>query len=87
MMFWQKIANFMQNLNDYYNLRYRSIILHEKRDEDYLFRLLIFMELMGMENPVSAYTLELQGLFLQDFHEWHLQAGMEHSPFEGITCC
>ena len=77
----------LQTLNEYYQAPFRSAILKEQRDEDYLFQLLIFMELLGLENPFAAYSLELQALLLQDFHEWHLEAGFSHSPFEGIGCC
>lgn len=77
----------LEGLEAYYQIPYRNALLREKRDSDYLFKLFIYMELLGIENPVAAYTIELQGLLLQDFHDWHSQAGMEHSPFSHISCC
>lgn len=80
-------SKFLSVLNDYYQAPYRSAVLREKRDEEDLFRLFVFMELLGLENPFAAYTLELQALIFQDFHEWHLRMGMDHSPFEHVRCC
>ncbi|MDT7524990.1 MULTISPECIES: cory-CC-star protein [Idiomarinaceae] len=70
-----------------YNAPYRAAIARAKRDEDDLFMLLVFSELMGVPNPASYYTLELQPLLLERFHEWHLRMGMEHSPLDGFRCC
>ena len=58
-----------------------------KREQDDLFMLLIFSEMMGVPNPASYYTLELQPLLLERFHDWHLRMGMEHSPLDNIKCC
>ena len=48
---------------------------------------LVFSEMMGVPNPAAYYTLELQPLMLERFHEWHKRMGMEHSPLDHFRCC
>jgi hypothetical protein len=74
-------------VNEFYEGRHRGALAREKRDEDDLFMLLVFSEMMGIENPASYYTLELLPLFYERFHEWHLRMGMEHSPLDNFRCC
>lgn len=62
-------------------------VKRELREEDDLFLLLCFSEMLGIPNPVSYYTLELYPVILDRFHEWHVRMGMEKSPFDGIRCC
>lgn len=71
----------------YYNAPYRAAIARAKRDEDDLFMLLAFSEMMGVPNPASWYTLELQPLLLERFHDWHTRMGMERSPLDHFRCC
>ncbi|MFB4165135.1 cory-CC-star protein [Alteribacillus sp. JSM 102045] len=68
-------------------LPHRAEIKREIRDEDDLFLLLCFSELLGLPNPVSYYTLELYPEMVERFHEWHLRMGMDKSPLTGIRCC
>ncbi len=68
-------------------LPHRAEIKREIRDEDDLFLLLCFSELLGLPNPVSYYTLELYPEMVEKFHEWHLRMGMDKSPLNGIRCC
>ncbi|KPQ24931.1 MAG: hypothetical protein HLUCCA13_07530 [Halomonas sp. HL-48] len=49
--------------------------------------LLVFSEMMGLQNPASYYTLELQPLLLERFHDWHIRMGMERSPLDNFRCC
>ena len=70
-----------------YNVPYRGAVARAKRDEDDLFMLLIFSEMMGVPNPATYYTLELQPIMLERFHEWHTRRGMEHSPLDDFRCC
>ncbi len=70
-----------------YSARYRSTIARARRDEEDLFMLLVYSEMMGVPNPAAYYTLELQPLLLERFHEWHLRMGMEHSPLDHFRCC
>ncbi|HEX5513905.1 MAG TPA: cory-CC-star protein [Gammaproteobacteria bacterium] len=70
-----------------YSVRYRSTIARARRDEDDLFMLLVFAELMGVPSPAGYYTLELQPLLLERFHDWHRRMGMERSPLDGFRCC
>jgi hypothetical protein len=62
-------------------------VARAKREQDDLFMLLIFSEMMGVPNPATYYTLELQPILLDRFHEWHTRMGMEHSPLDDIRCC
>jgi hypothetical protein len=73
--------------SEFYHAPYRGAIARAKRDEDDLFMLLVFSELMGVPNPASYYTLELQPIMLEKFHEWHVRMGMEHSPLDDFRCC
>ncbi|WP_444677851.1 cory-CC-star protein [Halomonas sp. E19] len=70
-----------------YSARYRGAIARARRDEDDLFMLLVFSEMMGVPNPAAYYTLELQPLLLERFHDWHRRMGMEHSPLDHFRCC
>jgi hypothetical protein len=76
-----------QLLAEFYQSPYRGAIARARRDEDDLFMLFVFSELMGIPNPASYFTLELQPLLLERFHDWHQRMGMEHSPLEGFRCC
>ncbi|MCE7791004.1 hypothetical protein K8O68_01070 [Salipaludibacillus sp. CUR1] len=66
---------------------HRTEILRELRDEDDLFFLLLYSEMLGLPNPVSFYTLELYPYMLEKFHDWHKRMGMEKSPLSGFRCC
>lgn len=70
-----------------YSARYRSTIARARRDEEDLFMLLVYSEMMGVPNPAAYYTLELQPLLLERFHEWHQRMGMERSPLDHFRCC
>ncbi|MBU8906461.1 cory-CC-star protein [Desertibacillus haloalkaliphilus] len=69
------------------SLQHRAEIKREIRDQDDLFMLLCFSEMLGIPNPVSYYTLELYPEMIEKFHDWHLRMGMEKSPLDGIRCC
>lgn len=73
--------------DEFYVAPYRTTIARAMRDEDDLFMLLVFAEAMGLPNPVTYYTLELQPLLLERFHEWHTRMGMERSPLDHFGCC
>jgi hypothetical protein len=74
-------------LREFYSAPYRGAVARAKRQEDDLFMLLVFSEMVGVPNPASYYTLELQPLLYQDFHEWHKRLGMDHAPLEWFSCC
>jgi hypothetical protein len=74
-------------LREFYAAPFRGAIARAKRQEDDLFMLLVFSEMVGVPNPASYFTLELQPLLYEDFHEWHKRMGMDHSPLEGFRCC
>ena len=73
--------------SEFYNAPYRGAVARAKREQDDLFMLLIFSEMMGVPNPATYYTLELQPILLERFHEWHTRMGMEHSPLDEFRCC
>jgi hypothetical protein len=74
-------------LNEFYHSPYRGMIARSKRDEDDLFMLFVFSEMMGIPNPVTYYTLELQPILMEKFHDWHQRMGMERSPIDDLKCC
>lgn len=74
-------------LEEFYRAPHRAAVARARRDEEDLFMLLVFAEVMGVPNPVSYYTLELLPVMYDRFHEWHLRMGMEHSPLDGFRCC
>jgi len=81
------LAALRELLREFYLVPFRGAVARAKREQDDLFMLLVFSEMVGVPNPVGFYTLELQPLLYEDFHEWHLRMGMEHSPLEGFRCC
>lgn len=83
--FWYQKAGELGT--QYYNAPYRAAIARAKREEDDMFMLLVFSEMMGVPNPASWYCLELQPLLLDRFHQWHQRMGMEHSPLDNFRCC
>lgn len=63
-MGWRESAERLSELvREFYVVRHRGALARERRDEDDLFMLLVFSEMMGIENPASYYTLELLPLF------------------------
>lgn len=74
-------------LTEYYRAPYRGAVARARRDEDDLFMLFVYSELLGVPNPAAYYTLELQPVLLERFHDWHVRMGMEHSPLDGFRCC
>ncbi len=83
----ERLKRFSELAEEFYVAPYRGAIARARRDEDDLFMLFVFAELMGVPNPATYYTLELQPVLLERFHEWHKRMGMEHSPFDGMRCC
>ncbi len=81
------LATLQRLASEFYTAPYRGAIARAQRDADDIFMLLIFAEMMGIVNPVSYYTLELQPLLLEQFHDWHLRMGMEKSPLDHFKCC
>ncbi len=73
--------------SEFYNAPYRGTVARAKREQDDLFMLLIFSEMMGVPNPATYYTLELQPILMERFHEWHTRMGIEHSPLDEFRCC
>lgn len=86
-----RILGALRRLNElgtqYYNAPYRAAIARVRRDEEDLFMLLVFSEMMGIPNPAAWSTLELQPLLMDRFHEWHTRMGMERSPLDHFRCC
>lgn len=75
-------------LREFYYGPYRRTLAREVRDQEDLFMLMVFSESLGIPNPVSFYTLELQPIMLEQFHQWHLRMGIPHSPLDGgFGCC
>jgi hypothetical protein len=82
-----KIETARTLLEEFYVAPYRGAIARLQRDEDDLLMLFVFSELMGVSNPAAYFTLELQPILLDRFHDWHRRMGLDHSPLDGIKCC
>lgn len=74
-------------IREFYVAPYRSSLARAARDEDDLFMLMVYSEMMGVPNPGAYYMLELLPLLYDRFHEWHRRMGMERSPLSHISCC
>jgi len=74
-------------LREYYVAPHRAVVARARREEDDLFMMLVFSEMMGIPNPASYYTLELLPILYESFHDWHTRMGMEKSPLDGFRCC
>ena len=74
---WQR---FSAGLSEFYHAPYRQTMARAARDEEDFFMLMMFAESLGIDNPASFYTLELQPLFLENFHEWHTRCLLYTSP-------
>jgi hypothetical protein len=83
----EKWKLFMEMYDELFYVKYRRTIKKAHRDEEDLFLLLCYCEMLGIPNPVSYYTLELYPVIYERFHEWHVRMGMEQSPIAGIRCC
>ena len=55
-----RLDTFRVLLKEFYEAPYRGAIARAKRDEDDLFMLFVYAELLGIPNPATYYTLELQ---------------------------
>jgi hypothetical protein len=85
--FRERLREFTSLVREFYVAPHRGVVARAKRDEDDIFMLLVFSEMMGVPNPASYYTLELQPLLYERFHDWHTRMGMEKSPLDGFRCC
>src|SRR5699024_1459827 len=83
----EKIKKLIAFYEEVLSLPHRQEIARELRDEDDLFFLLLYSEMIGILNPVFYYTLELYPYMIEELHEWHLRMGMDKSPMTGIRCC
>ncbi|CAN5774696.1 hypothetical protein BH23GEM11_BH23GEM11_18560 [soil metagenome] len=81
------LARVLEFLQEFYDAPHRGALARAKQEEDDLFMLLVFSEMMGVPNPASYHTLELLPLLYEEFHAWHLRMGMERSPLDHIRCC
>ncbi len=86
--FSKKWQAFSKGLHEFYYAPYRQTLARQVRDEEDLFMLMVFSESLGIPNHVAFYTLELQPIMLEQFHDWHTRMGMERSPLDhGLGCC
>lgn len=78
---WRQFAEIYEGI---FFAPYRHAVARRRQQEEDLFILLCFSELLGLPNPVSFYTLELYPVLYRRFHDWHRRMGMEKSPIEGL---
>lgn len=83
----EKLKQLIAFYEEVLEMPHRTEIARELRDEDDLFLLMLYSEMIGIPNPVYYYTLELYPYMIEKFHDWHLRMGMEKSPMTGIRCC
>ena len=81
---WKEAARLVR---EFYVAPYRGTLARLARDEDDLFMLLVYSEMMGVPNPATYHMLEILPLLHDRFHEWHRRMGMEQSPLSHINCC
>lgn len=74
-------------LGQFYAVRWRRDLQRQRREHEDLFMLLLYSESLGIPNPVAWHTLELRGVMLEEFHEWHRRQGLEKSPLDDFRCC
>jgi hypothetical protein len=82
-----RLAGALALLREFYDAPHRGALARARREEEDLFLLLVFSEMMGVPNPAAYHTLELLPLVYEEFHDWHLRMGMERSPLDHIRCC
>ncbi|MEI3598067.1 cory-CC-star protein [Oceanobacillus sp. SE10311] len=82
-----RVKRIIEIYEEIIRMPHRTEIARELREEDDIFLLLLYSEMIGIPNPVYYYTLELYPYMIEKFHEWHLRMGMEKSPLSGIRCC
>ncbi len=87
MLVFDKLKQLIAFYEAVLELPHRTEIARELRDEDDLFLLMLYSEMLGIPNPVYYYTLELYPYMIEEFHDWHLRMGMDKSPLSGIRCC
>ncbi len=89
--FWAAVRCRLQGAREIYEgvymAPYRSAIHREYLEQQDIFLLMGFSDLLGVPNPVQFYTLELLPELIEQFHEWHLRMGMESAPEGGFRCC
>lgn len=85
--FLSRLRELGRLVREFYVAPYRSTLARAARDEDDLFMLMVYSEMMGVPNPGAYYMLEMLPLLQDRFHEWHRRMGMERSPLSHIHCC
>ena len=73
-------------LREFYFGPYRGALARAQRQEDDLFMLLVYSEMMGVPNAAGYFTLELQPILYERFHDWHKRMGMDRSPLGTLPC-
>ena len=66
---------------------YRRALLRAQGRQRDAFMVATISDALGVPSPVELYTLELLPYLMEDFHAWHLRAGLERAPDGGWRCC
>jgi hypothetical protein len=66
---------------------YRAAIHRRYARQRDAFLLATFSDALGVPNPVEFYTLDLLPDLMDEFHDWHRRAGLDHPPDGGWRCC
>ncbi|MCD8510955.1 MAG: hypothetical protein LRY73_14585 [Bacillus sp. (in: Bacteria)] len=86
MSFQEHLKRIIQLYDEVLRTGHRTEIIRELQEEDDLFMLLLYSDMLGIPNPAFFYTLELYPHMLEKFHEWHTRMGMDKSPVTGFRC-
>ncbi|RMH80786.1 MAG: hypothetical protein D6674_02745 [Acidobacteria bacterium] len=49
--------------------------------------LMLFLDYLGLDNPLGVYTLDLYPHLLEEFHLWHRSLGLERAGIDLLPCC
>lgn len=82
----EKFKNFTKLIDEYYYITYRRSFGQEIKDIDDFFMIMVFSEMMGIENPYKLQMLDMLPALMPRFHEWHKKMGLKDSPFEFFPC-
>lgn len=66
--------------------RWRGDLAKEVRRREDLMVAMVHLQAMGIEDPASAFGLELYPEMVGAFHRWHQHQGIDRFPDAGVCC-
>ena len=74
-------------IKEFTQLHFKKPIEYEYSHIRDVFIASLFLEFLGLDNPLGIYTLDLYPEILDEFHAWHRSLGLERSPISTFPCC